>query len=187
MLSRVAIALFYAIVFFALGAWAGNRVPSLRDVMNRGAEATWSGAQRLKTWAESTVSSETPRQQEVAQPKKQVKAAPEQSIADARNLFAKGNVSEAIAAYQALLKARPGDADAWGELGNVYLSSGRLDDASRAFYEAATRLIARGDAAKARALAPAIRANAPALADEIERQLKEAQSPHAPAGPSKAI
>ena len=180
MLSRAAIAIFYAIVFFALGAWAGGRMPSLRDMMNRGVDATWDGAARLRTWAESTVSSDAPPKaapSETPAVKEPAKGARQQSIATARDLFAKGNVSEAITAYQALLKDRPEDADAWGELGNVYHSAGRLQDAARAFFEAATRMIDKGDLSRARALLPPIKANAPALAAELERRLKQAEQP----------
>ena len=183
MLSRLGIAIFYAIVFFALGAWAGDRVPSLRGMMKQGVDATWDGAQRLKVWAEGTVSSKPAEPADASKtastPAKGAprKAEPTQSIGAARDLFAKGNVSEAIAAYQAVLKASPDDADAWGELGNVYYSAGRLPDASRAYFEAATRLLDKGDAARAQALLPAVKANAPALADELERRLRQAAQP----------
>lgn len=179
MLSRVGIAIFYAIVFFALGAFAGDRVPSLRSMMKQGVDATWDGAQRLKVWAEGTVSSKPAEPAGAPAPAKEAapKPDPKQSIATARDLFAKGNVSEAIAAYQALLKTSPDEADAWGELGNVYHSAGRLQDASRAYFEAATRLIDKGEAARARALMPAVKANAPALADELERRVRQAEQP----------
>jgi tetratricopeptide (TPR) repeat protein len=83
-----------------------------------------------------------------------------------------GNVSEAIALYQNLLKAKPDDVDARGELGNVLLSAGRLQEAGQTFFDAAVRFARAGDAERARALAPAVRRADPALADKLDAELK---------------
>lgn len=183
MLSRIFVGLFYALVFFALGAWAGHRVPTLRATLDQGAAAVSESAGRLWAWAQGTVGSDGTADG----PKVDDAARPAVSLAAARAMFAKGNVSESIAAYQALLQARPADADAWGELGNVYHSSGRLQDASRAFYEAATRVLDKGDVARARALEPAVRANAPALADELQRRIEQAGAGASAAAAEKSI
>jgi len=63
----------------------------------------------------------------------------------ARRAYWAGDLPAAAAAYEALLDRDPAEADVWGELGNVYYAMGRWQDAGLAYYEAARRLIDRGD------------------------------------------
>ena len=72
----------------------------------------------------------------------------------ARSAFARGDVSQAISLYQNLLAQKPDDVDALGELGNVFLSAGRLQEAAGAYYETAVRLARAGDDARARVARP---------------------------------
>lgn len=65
----------------------------------------------------------------------------------ARRAYWNGDFEAAEAAYMEMLSAYPGDADAFGELGNLYQSMGRSAQALDAYYEAGLRLKA-GEAEK---------------------------------------
>jgi hypothetical protein len=58
----------------------------------------------------------------------------------ARRAYWNGDFEAAEAAYMEMLSAYPGDADAFGELGNLYQSMGRSAQALDAYYEAGLRL-----------------------------------------------
>ena len=58
------------------------------------------------------------------------------------------------------------------ELGNVYFNGGQTAEAADAFYAAALLLMADGRTETARALEPAIRTGAPALAADLLRRLE---------------
>lgn len=66
-------------------------------------------------------------------------------LIDARNAFNKGNVSASEKLYLELTQLEQDNPDAFGELGNVYYSQGKWDQAGQAYYEAAVRLIAEGN------------------------------------------
>ena len=69
-------------------------------------------------------------------------------IQDARRAFWNGDFEGAEVAYVTILTRYPGDADTFGELGNLYQSMGRPEQAIDAYYEAAIRLKAQGNATK---------------------------------------
>ena len=73
--------------------------------------------------------------------------------------------------YNSYLTDHPRDANAWGELGNVYHAQGKLRDAAWCFYNTANLLIQTGKTAKALRLMPAIQEGNPELADEIHSRL----------------
>jgi tetratricopeptide (TPR) repeat protein len=166
MLARLTTWVFYAVVFFLLGAWVGGLSPGLRALMREGAQEARAGAEFALRWAGATISESR------APPP----VAPEQAAKDllqsARAAFARGDVENSISLYQELLKQEPDDVDGRGELGNVLLNAGRVQAASQTYYETAVRLARSGDEARARALEPIIRRNAPELADRLENDLK---------------
>ena len=69
-------------------------------------------------------------------------------VQQARRAFWNGEFEAAEAAYMALLTQYPADADAFGELGNLYHSMGKPARALDAHYEAAVRLKAAGESEK---------------------------------------
>ena len=174
MIARLMTWLFYAVVFFLLGAWVGGFSPGLRALLRQGVQTSEYGAREIYRWANNSIGkSSAPETADAPAP---VVAAPPptpQGTRDsARSAFARGDVSEAISLYQAILAQKPDDVDARGELGNVLLSAGRLQEAAEAYYETAIRLARSGDSARARALVPVVRRNDPALADKLDAELK---------------
>ena len=71
-------------------------------------------------------------------------------VQQARQAFWNGDFEAAEAAYMMLLLRYPGDADAFGELGNLYQAMGKPEQALDAYYEAAVRLKAQGNLEKLR-------------------------------------
>jgi len=69
----------------------------------------------------------------------------EDYLQEARRAFWNGEFEKAEAAYMTLVSAYPADADAFGELGNLYQSMGKTAQALDAYYEAAVRLKAAGE------------------------------------------
>ncbi|MGB5468600.1 MAG: tetratricopeptide repeat protein [Sedimenticolaceae bacterium] len=67
-------------------------------------------------------------------------------LQQARRAFWNGEFESAEIAYMALIGEYPADADAFGELGNLYKSMGRSAEALDAYYAAGLRLKAAGDA-----------------------------------------
>jgi len=63
----------------------------------------------------------------------------------ARAAFWDGQPQKAEVLYLRYLRMRPDDANGFGELGNLYQSMGRSQDALNAYYEAGVRLRAVGD------------------------------------------
>lgn len=62
-------------------------------------------------------------------------------LISARNAFNHGDMLKSESFYIQLTELDHDDADIFGELGNVYYSQGKWDDAGQAYYEAAIRLI----------------------------------------------
>jgi hypothetical protein len=72
----------------------------------------------------------------------------EELVQDARRAYWNGDFEGAEALYLALIADYPGDADLFGELGNLYESMGRPAQALDAYFEAAVRLKAAGQKEK---------------------------------------
>ena len=66
-------------------------------------------------------------------------------LISARNAFNQGAVIESEKFYLELIQLDNDNPDIFGELGNVYYSQGKWDDAGQAYYEAAVRLITVGN------------------------------------------
>ena len=69
-------------------------------------------------------------------------------VQQARRAYWNGDFEAAEAAYMEMLLVFPGDADAFGELGNLYQSMGRPAQALDAYFEAGLRLKAEGNGEK---------------------------------------
>jgi hypothetical protein len=69
-------------------------------------------------------------------------------VQQARRLYWNGEFEAAETAYVELLARFPGDADLFGELGNLYRGMGRPDQARDAYYAAGLRLKAVGELEK---------------------------------------
>lgn len=69
----------------------------------------------------------------------------EQLLQNARSAFWDGALEQAETLYLRYLKANPSDATGFGELGNVYQSMGRPQDALDAYFEAGVRFRIQGD------------------------------------------
>ena len=72
----------------------------------------------------------------------------DQLVQQARRAFWNGDFEGAEVAYMAVISAFPEDADAFGELGNLYQSMGKDAEAMDAFFEAGIRLKALGNQGK---------------------------------------
>jgi len=77
----------------------------------------------------------------------------------------------AIRLYETYLDANPGDADAWGELGNVQMAVGRHYEAAQNYYEASIRQLNRGHAATVYPLLPIIAQYQPELAAALRQRM----------------
>ena len=66
-------------------------------------------------------------------------------LINARNAFNHGKVAKSEKFYLELTQLDNDNPDIFGELGNVYYSQGKWDEAGQAYYEAAVRLITEGN------------------------------------------
>jgi tetratricopeptide (TPR) repeat protein len=85
----------------------------------------------------------------------------------ARRAFEAGDIEWTLHYYNVYLDGSPNDANAWGELGNVYNSQGMLVESAQSYYNAANLLIDQGKTVRALELLPAIQAGSPELANKI--------------------
>ncbi|MBU0499092.1 MAG: hypothetical protein KJ558_14345 [Gammaproteobacteria bacterium] len=63
---------------------------------------------------------------------------------EARAAYWKQDTDATVAAYKGLTEEQGDNPDVWGELGNAYLSQGKMDEATEAYAKAADLLIERG-------------------------------------------
>ena len=89
----------------------------------------------------------------------------------ARRAFAAGDLPWAVYYYSAHLNTQNKDANAWGELGNVFFAAGDLPDSAQAYFNAASLLIDQGQTARAIQLVPAIELGNPGLSEAIHSRL----------------
>lgn len=71
---------------------------------------------------------------------------------DARREFHRGNLEVSIRNYKEVIARTKNNFDAYGELGNVYFSSGNEKEAAAAYYEAAAIMVKLGQRARAASL-----------------------------------
>ncbi len=99
---------------------------------------------------------------------------PYELLAAAREAFWLHNYDDAEKNYRALTELEPQNPDGYGELGNMYFSQGRWEDAAAAYYEAGTRLISEGRLESARELVNVIRGLNGQQADELDKLITSA-------------
>ena len=99
-----------------------------------------------------------------------VNAQPDKYLHAARQSIAQHRYREAIALYRKQLSENPGDIDAYGELGNLFMFTQRYPEAAQNYYEAATRLLDAGLPAAVRPLLPVIERYEPVLAKLLKQK-----------------
>jgi predicted Zn-dependent protease len=98
-------------------------------------------------------------------------------VMQARQAYWNRQFDKAEEQYQALAKSEPENPDPHGELGNLYYSQGRWQDAADSYYEAATRLLDKGHTSRAMYLQQIIAGLDRAKADKLAKQIAEARQP----------
>jgi Tetratricopeptide repeat len=101
---------------------------------------------------------------------------PYELLAAAREAFWMHNYDDAEKNYRTLTELEPQNPDGYGELGNMYFSQGRWEEAAAAYYEAGTRLISEGRLDSARELVSVIRGLNGQQADELDKLITSAAS-----------
>jgi len=101
---------------------------------------------------------------------------PYELLAAAREAFWLHNYDDAEKNYRALTELEPQNPDGFGELGNMYFSQGRWEEAAAAYYEAGTRLVSEGRLDSARELVTVIRGLNGQQADELGKLITTAES-----------
>ena len=104
---------------------------------------------------------------------------PYEVMATARESFWLRDFDDAEQHYRKLTQIDPDNPDGYGEMGNMYFSQGKWDEAAAAYYEAGTRLLNEGRVVQARHMVEVIRGLNSPLADELEAQVVAA-SPTSP-------
>jgi hypothetical protein len=99
---------------------------------------------------------------------------PYELLAAAREAFWLHNYEDAEKDYRSLTELEPQNPDGYGELGNMYFSQGRWDEAAAAYYEAGVRLVREGRLEPARALVNVIRGLNGKQADDLEKLISSA-------------
>jgi TolA-binding protein len=97
----------------------------------------------------------------------------ENKLDQARESFAKGDFEAAISGYTAYIKKHPGNADAHGELGNVYYSAGKLIEAAHAYYDAGIILIEQKQFEKASGILPPLARLNSSLANDLSSNISQ--------------
>jgi hypothetical protein len=96
-------------------------------------------------------------------------------LAAAREAYWMRNNEEAESLYRQLIDLNPDDPDGYGELGNLYFSLGRWDDAALAYFEAGSRLARTGHIMEAENLLEVIRGLESSQADELAGIIAESR------------
>lgn len=108
-----------------------------------------------------------------SEPEKSTDLASYQLLAAARESFWKNDYAAAEAGYRSLIDLDPANPDGYGELGNLYFSQGKWEEAATAFFEAGKRLVASGHNQQASGLVNVIRGLNGAQADELETLISD--------------
>lgn len=93
---------------------------------------------------------------------------------NAREAFARGDVDGAVTIYVDVINNNANNADARGELGNVYFLTGRMPEAAQAYYDAANLLLDKKELDRVDSLLPVIAQINPMMADELFQKLNQA-------------
>jgi hypothetical protein len=90
----------------------------------------------------------------------------------AREEYHRGNIDVSIRNYKEVIASAPNNFDAYGELGNVYLSRGNRNEAANAYFEAAAILVKMGQVGRARSLLPMLGRLDRARAEELNQLIQ---------------
>jgi tetratricopeptide (TPR) repeat protein len=102
--------------------------------------------------------------------------APYKVMAKAREAFWLRDFEAAEQQYRKLTQLEPDNPDGYGELGNMYFSQGKWDEAAAAYYEAGTRLLAEGLVVEAREMLEVIRGLNGPQANDLEARIAAASA-----------
>jgi tetratricopeptide (TPR) repeat protein len=94
----------------------------------------------------------------------------------AREEYHRGNIEGSISNYQQVIANSTDNYDAYGELGNVYLSRGKYREAADAYFEAASILVKQGKTGRARSLLPMLARLDRKKADELHQLINSSSS-----------
>jgi len=86
---------------------------------------------------------------------------------EARRAYWNGDLAKTETLYKAMADANPTNVDVLGELGNLYFSQRRFDEAGIYYHLAAKQLIIQGNTQQAMALINVLQSIAPAKANEL--------------------
>ena len=94
----------------------------------------------------------------------------------AREEYHRGNIEGSITNYKQVIANTKDNYDAYGELGNVYLSRGKYREAADAYFEAASILVKQGQTARARRLLPMLDRLDRSKADALNQLISSSNS-----------
>ena len=94
----------------------------------------------------------------------------------AREEYHRGNIDGSIRIYKEVIASSTDNYDAYGELGNVYLSRGYDREAAGAYFEAASILVKTGQIGRASSLLPMLGRLDRARAEELNQLIRDATS-----------
>jgi hypothetical protein len=96
---------------------------------------------------------------------------PYKVMAEAREAYWLRDFEMAEQHYRNLIQLDPDNPDGYGEMGNMYFSQAKWDEAAAAYYEAGTRLLEQGHVDQARQMLEVIRGLNGPRADDLESQI----------------
>ena len=108
-----------------------------------------------------------------------VSESPYEVMAKAREAYWLRDFELAEQQYHKLTQLEPDNPDGYGEMGNMYFSQGKWEEAAAAYYQAGARLLNDGLVQQARQMVDVIRGLNGAQADDLEAQINAA-SPSSP-------
>ena len=103
-------------------------------------------------------------------------ADPGQGLAAAREAFWRNDFAAAERHYRSVIEQQPDNPDVYGELGNLHYQQGQWQQAAEAYFQAAQRLLDRGDRMPAQHLLRILRNLDPERARELESRMSETMS-----------
>ena len=96
-------------------------------------------------------------------------------LAAAREAYWLRNLEEAEALYRQLIALEPENPDGYGELGNLFFTQGRWEDAATAYFDAGSRLARSGNIMEAENMLEVIRGLNSSQADELAGIIAESR------------
>ena len=106
-----------------------------------------------------------------------VSESPYEVMAKAREAYWLRDFQLAEQQYHKLTQLEPDNPDGYGEMGNMYFSQGKWEEAAAAYYQAGARLLNDGLIQQARQMVDVIRGLNGAQADDLEAQINAVAAP----------